>query len=178
MSISAMANIAIARREAPIPAGTGAAVKAAAVATQPPPTRTGASSDALDVLMAYIPTETLVLYVAVLAAVQDGSGVGSSAPWWSFRTFLVATPVVVWLVFAGKLRGMGEDLPLKIRAWPKWEMTAATVAFVAWAMALPDTPFMAFPWYSSALAGVTVLVASSVLGLLAPIFMRKKPATS
>lgn len=40
-------------------------------------------------------------------------------------------------------------------------------------MALPNTPFAEFTdWYSAALSGVMVLVASTVLGLLAPFFQR------
>jgi hypothetical protein len=83
----------------------------------------------------------------------------------------------VWLVYAGKLRGMGRDLPVRIGDWPKWEMVAATAAYVAWALALPETPFREFPWYNSALAGVAVLVVSAALGLLAPIFVSKTRAT-
>ena len=61
-----------------------------------------------------------------------------------------------------------KPLPLRFGAWPLWEMFAATFAFSAWTLALPKSPFAEYPWYSSALSGVAVLVASTVLGLLAP----------
>jgi len=49
-------------------------------------------------------------------------------------------------------------------------MLAATLAYVAWAVALPNTPCAEYAWYSPALAGVTTLVVSTILGLLAPFF--------
>ena len=49
----------------------------------------------------------------------------------------------------------------------------ALLAFCAWTFALPNTPFRDFEhWYSPALASIAVLLASSVLGLLAPLFQR------
>jgi hypothetical protein len=174
MSISSMASVAIQRKEAPPPPDTGAAIRSTAAAARQGLAGSATAADALDALMAYIPTEILVLYVAVLAAAQDTGGPGGPLVWWPFFSFLVATPIVVWLVYAGKLRGMGRNLPLRITKWPKWEMVAATAAYVAWALALPETPFRGFPWYNSALAGVAVLVVSAVLGLLAPIFVSKR----
>ena len=79
-----------------------------------------------------MPTEILITYVAVVAAIA-GTAVGASAApspqglWVTFVAFLIATPVVVWLVYAGKLRTAGKPLPRDIRDWPRWEMVAATV---------------------------------------------------
>lgn len=70
-----------------------------------------------------------------------------------------------------------KPLPLAPRAWPMWEMFAATVAYVAWAFVLPNSPFQQFQdWYSSALAGVVVLAATTILGLLAPVVQRRLPS--
>jgi len=55
-------------------------------------------------------------------------------------------------------------------------MFAATVAYAAWAFALPHSPFTDYTWYSSALSGLAVLVVSTLLGLLAPFF--QKPLTA
>jgi hypothetical protein len=68
--------------------------------------------------------------------------------------------------------GKKKPMPLNLSQWPFWEMVAATLAFFAWAFALPNAVFSAYSWYSSALARVIVLVASTVLGLLAPLFQR------
>src|SRR5438045_2474613 len=62
------------------------------------------------------------------------------------------------------------NMPEPPRSWPIWEMAAGTVAYAAWATALPTNPF---PDYPPSLAGIAVLVASTVLGMLAPLFQRK-----
>jgi hypothetical protein len=94
-----------------------------------------------------------------------------SAQWIAFWCFFVATPLVVWVVFASKLKDAGKPMPSSYGTWPVWEMTAALLAFCAWAFALPNTPFREFAaWYSPALASLAVLLASTVLGLLAPLF--------
>jgi hypothetical protein len=186
MSISAMANAAAARRPdvGHRAAPAGAAEIAAAAATPPeqaPPEKQEASgvNTALNVLFGYIPTEVVTLYVAVAAALQPptpaagatAAVASSQAQWIAFWCFFVATPLVVWVVFASKLKAAGKPLPSTYDTWPVWEMCAALIAFFAWAFALPNTPFREFSnWYSPALASLAVLLASSVLGLLAPLF--------
>src|SRR6266478_7309036 len=54
--------------------------------------------------------EILTLYVAVLAAVQQPNKV-TSADWTAFWGFLVATPVVVWLVYGAKVKAANKPLP-------------------------------------------------------------------
>ncbi len=138
----------------------------------PPPTATPIDT-AYNVLFGYIPTEILTMYVAVLAAVGQAKEVTPSA-WIAFGCFLAATPIVVWLTYGAKLMAAKKAVPIAYGKWPVWEMFAATLAYCAWAFALPNSPFSEFTsWYSSALAGVAVLVASTVLGLLAPFFQRK-----
>ena len=161
-------EIALASRTTPVATTTGHGKPAATTAAAPIET-------AFNVLFGYIPTEVLTLYVAVTAAVQPVQQTGqvTTAAWITFITFLIATPIVVWLVFGGKLMAAKKAVPTAFKHWPVWEMFAASVAFCAWAFALPNSPFSEFKdWYSSALAGVAVLVASTVLGLLAPFFQR------
>jgi hypothetical protein len=161
-------------------------------------TATNGVNTAMQVLFGYIPTEVLTLYVAVVAAIHPNSSASGPAAagatavqsaistavqqpsavtpvdWGVFWTFLVATPVVFWVVYATKLKGAQKPIPLAFAAWSLWEMTAATVAYAVWAFALPASPFREFgSWYSSGLAGVVVLVTSTVLGLLAPLFQNK-----
>jgi len=188
--MSSLANSAAARRPdfAPlntVPRGLAEIAAAAATPPMPPGVDTGAPSDpapslqnanalhtALNVLFGYIPTEVLTLYVAVLAALQKPGKV-THAQWIAFWSFLVVTPIVEWLVYGAKIKAAQKPLPLDPKAWPVWEMVAATIAYCAWALALPNTPFTDYAWYSPALAGVAVLVASTVLGLLAPFFQRQ-----
>jgi hypothetical protein len=183
MSINACANAAAARRLDITPINTvpnslGEIARAAATpptTTPEQPSVTDAANSpaqietALNILFGYIPTEVLTLYVAVLAAINQPSQV-TRAEWIAFWAFLVATPIVLWLVYGAKVKAVGKPLPLTFGVLPVWEMFAATVAYCAWAFALPSTPFTEHAWYSSALSGVAVLVASTALGLLAPFF--------
>lgn len=156
------------------PSASLGAQPAAAPPLAPPPSfeqKSTTVNTTLNLLFGYIPTEVLTLYVAVLASTQQ-KGMITWAGWAAFWCFLVATPVVVWLIYGAKIKAAQKAIPIHPRAWPVWEMFAATVAFCAWAFALPNAPFTGYIWYSSALAGVAVLVASTLLGLLAPLFQR------
>lgn len=188
MSINALANSATARRPDYRPYGTvpnGAAEIAAAAYTLPPQpapmpmpmpqngkaqVTPGRLDTAYNVLFGYIPTEVLTLYIAVLAALEGDKFVHTR--WTVFLVFLCGTPVVLWLIYAAKLKTVGKALPLRPRTWPIWEMFASTVAFCAWAFALPQSPFAAYNWYSPALSSLAVLLVSTMLGLLAPLFQR------
>src|SRR5712692_8182442 len=143
MSISSLANAAAARRVDFSPLGAvpqGLAEIAHAAATlpaapppgQPPPAAPGQSANAvntaLHILFGYIPTEVLTLYVAVLAAVQQ-QGKITRADKIAFWGFLGATPVVVWLLYGAKVKAAQKPVPVRPRAWPLWEMFAATVAY-------------------------------------------------
>src|SRR5207245_11433212 len=117
---------------------------------------------ALHLITTYIPTEVLTLYVAVLAALQKGAD-SRSPQWLTFWFFLVVTPILVWLVYAAKVKNSQKPLPTAPSQWPIWQMAAATVAYAAWAFALPETPFIDEKWYSAALGGIIVLITSTVL---------------
>lgn len=192
MSISALANAAAARRpdigRAAAPGGLSEIAAASATspdrATSTTEEASGVST-ALNVLFGYIPTEVVTLYVAVAAGLQPPSTAAApgaatvivqpassiSAQWIAFWCFFVATPLVVWVVYATKLKAAGKPLPSTYDTWPLWEMIAALIAFCAWAFAMPNTPFREFAtWYSPALASLAVMLASTVLGLLAPLF--------
>ena len=179
---TAAASVPLAASDAPTPVGPGglpapalppSASLGAQPAAPPPPfaQNSTAVNTTLNLLFGYIPTEVLTLYVAVLASTQQKGSI-TWAGWAAFWSFLVATPVVVWLIYGAKIKAAQKAIPIHPRAWPVWEMFAATVAFCAWAFALPNAPFTGYIWYSSALAGVAVLVASTLLGLLAPLFQR------
>ena len=195
MSINALANSAAARRTDVGQAdGLPASVSEIAAAAATPPDKAPAGrpvangvNTTLNVLFGYMPTEVVTLYVAVTSALQSPAGAGAgpdpaaaaaaslNARWIAFWCFLAVTPVVVWVVYATKLRAASKPLPTEFAVWPVWEMFAALLAFFTWAFALPDTPFKErFPeWYSPGLASIAVLLGSTLLGLLAPLFQRK-----
>jgi len=132
-------------------------------------------SAALQVITTYIPTEILTLYVAVLAALRNPTThrVSDASATTTFWVFLLVTPLTVWLVYAAKLKALGDGrrLPSRPSAWPVWEMSAATIAYTAWSLALPDSPFVD-AGITSAIGGVLVLITSTLLGLAAPVFQR------
>lgn len=134
-----------------------------------------AINTAMHLLFGYIPTEIIGLYVAILAAMEPPLGEVNPAQATVFWIFLIATPVVVWITYAAKIKAANKPLPFRLAAWPIWEMFAGTVAYFAWAAALPTNPFQIakVAWYSSAVAGIFELVASTILGLAAPFFQRK-----
>jgi hypothetical protein len=207
MSINSLANAAAARRTdvGAIDTAPGNLAQIAAAAATPPdiatPKKQEASgiNTALNVLFGYIPTEVVVLYVAVVGALQPAATPGADAApaavasasqlavtpdagaaaaslqseWIAFWCFLVATPLAVWAIYASKIKVAGKPLPVAYSTLPLWEMTAALIAFFAWAFALPNTPFRDFNWHSPALASIAVLVVSTVLGLMAPLFQNK-----
>ncbi len=171
--VSLEAPVVIPHRAADLAEPTPSSAPAAGGAqpVTPPSAETTNVNTALHLLFGYIPTEALTLYVAVLAALHESAPI-SNAQRAVFWAFLVATPLVVWLVYAAKVKAARKTLPLHPSQWPVWEMLAATVAYFAWAFAMPNNPFAAYTWYSSGLAGIAVLLASTLLGLLAPLFQR------
>jgi hypothetical protein len=129
--------------------------------------------NAVGVLFAFIPTEVIALYVAVLGALNPDPLM--KAQWFSFYVFLAITPIVVWLIYSAKFKKQFDKVPWNPKDWPLWEMTASTLAFIAWAFALPNSPFSTFEyWYSPAIAGVMILVTSTFLSLIAPFFNNEK----
>ena len=187
MSVNTLANAAAARRTDirpvnVVPQGIDQIATASAVSpvgedvpeahavTTSTVSSAGSVDTALNVLFGYIPIEIITLYVAVLGALESELTPGV-ALWVAFFSFQIATPLVVWIVYAAKLQAARKALPVSPNRWPIWEMSAASIAFLTWAFALPNSPFSVFDsWYSAALAGVVVLVASTVLGLIAPFF--------
>ncbi len=173
MSVSSMANLAFARR-ADSGSGKGLTTRGAvAAAKEGAP---GAVSSAVSAIAAYIPTEIVTVYIAVLATLgvtREGaaaSGVVTTTPILAYAVFVVLTPIVVWGLYASRAVAAGKELPLSIAAWPKWEMVAATLAFASWSAALPSSPLERYDWFTAGLAGVVALVLSMLIGLFAPIF--------
>ncbi|MBI3637856.1 MAG: hypothetical protein HY216_16810 [Candidatus Rokubacteria bacterium] len=183
MSINALTNAALARRHdfEPANAVPRSLRDIAHAAGAPPRTVAGGASatngttTTLQTLTTYIPTEVLTLYVSAIAAVGPAVTKGgvSAGRWLPFWCFLVATPLIVWLAFATKLKAAGKPLPASPVKWPIWEMVAATIAYFAWTFALPNTPFATEDWYSSGLAAFFVLVVSAGLGMIAPLMQRR-----
>ncbi len=179
MSINSMANAAVARRpDYPPSEHPPVTVAERASAASKDPTPENSVSTTLKTLTTYVPTETLTLYVALIAAIQPAQDIKNPISLWvAFWVFFIFTPLAIWITYATKIAGDGKKLPILPRYWPKWEMLAGTIAYTAWTFGLPDSPFSGFTWYSSAVAGFIVLIASTFLGMIAGLFQRPLQAT-
>ncbi len=107
-----------------------------------PPNEQTKASDALDALVRYIPTETVTLYVAASAALpslKSSLGATELIVYWSFA---VLTAVLFLLIFAGKRRSAGMPALPSLGKWPWWKLIASAIAFMAWGLALPSSPYL------------------------------------
>jgi hypothetical protein len=139
--------------------------------TQQPSTRQQPTTDALARIMACIPAEIVLVYVATIAAITTDATRARTGQWVAFWAYLAATPVTLLFGVAAAGATSADKLALlKPGRWPWVEMIAATACFAIWGFTLPGTPFADFGWYRPAVATVVLLAGSLVIGLLAPIF--------
>jgi hypothetical protein len=177
MSVNSMTNSALTWRTdyedaAPIPRSAAENANATSRAS----TAQNPVTSALAIITTYIPTEILTLYVATLAAIQTPNDSAAMEQRITFWIFLVLSPVIIWLVYAAKLRSDNKPLPLSLRQWPIWEMVAATLSYVAWAISLPGSSILQEVGLPPGLGAVLVIATAALLGLIAPIFQRPLPA--
>lgn len=129
-------------------------------------------SNTLEMLIRYIPTEAITLYVAALAAVPV---LKETVPAYHARNiynaFLIITPLLVLVVYASKRATEGMRPLPALKQWPWWEMVASLIAFAAWGLAVPGNPY-AQSAPGAAAAGLAVIVVSTVLTYLEPIALR------
>jgi uncharacterized membrane protein len=129
--------------------------------------------DTLTQLLRYTPTEVVGLYIAVVSVLPALPDEGvtevceSSFTWrWVlFALFAVATPFAV--VAASKVQAVRAKTTF---AWPVFEMVVATLAFAAWAVALPASPFFDFcSWegWMGAVVGIVVVLGIGIAAKLA-----------
>ncbi len=145
------------------------------LAEAPTEDKTKASS-ALDALVRFIPTETITLYVAALAAMPalqaTFSWIDETNLYW---TFAVLTPMLVVLIILGKRRSAGLAVLPPLRKWPWYTMFAATIAFLVWALAVPSSPYLTGE-AGKVVAAFGAVLVSTFLTLLEPVFSAKAPA--
>ena len=137
----------------------------------PPVTSTGPVENALTVLVKYIPTEVITLYVA---AVSVGSAFKSVIPIYSpmllYWAFIALCPLMFYLVYMSNLSSGKKSIP-HVRNWPRWKPAASTIAFGVWALAIPNNPYVAGE-AGAAVVGFAVIFVSIMLSLIAPIIER------
>ena len=103
----------------------------------------GVSTNLINQLTRWIPTETITVYVAMLALVAPLAAHSPSftSRWVLFWAVVAANPVVVVLLAMAKTKA-GDAFKV-----PVFEMIIAPIAFAAWAFALPDTPLSSISGY-------------------------------
>lgn len=141
-----------------------------------PPEEKSKASSAFDALVRFIPTETVTLYVAALAAMPafeaTFSWIDRTSAYW---TFAVLTPILVILIILGKRRTAGLPVLPSLWKWPWFKMFAATIAFLVWALAVPSSPYLTGE-AGKVVAAFGAVLVSTILTLLEPVFSTKAPA--
>lgn len=147
--------------------------QAAATISAGPSTAPSAPENPLATIVAWIPTETIALYIAVTAALGDVTapegGTASDADFTS-RWIWLGILVVVTAATATALsyRHQKQTSAATKFALPIFEISAASVAFVVWALSLPNTPLRDFEGYDySAWNSVLILGGTLAIGIAA-----------
>lgn len=127
----------------------------------------------LDLLVKYIPTEVITLYVATLSAapaLQDlFPRMQTGDIYWGFT---IVTPLLLFLVYVNKRATSGLTPLPPAKEWPWWKLFAATVAFMVWALAVPGNPYVSGET-AAVIAALGAVFISMILNLLEPIFEKK-----
>lgn len=130
-------------------------------------------TNTLSMLVKYIPTESITLYVAALSAVE---ALKSFSPYitaeFIYWFFAILTPVLVLVIYFGKRRvaKLKPTIPV-LWEWPWWKTIAATIAFLIWALAVPSNPYIDGA-LKGALVGFLAIFVSTILSVLEPLFDR------
>lgn len=170
MSINTLTNEALSRSS-----DFQATVRRAAAAGEAAPEATAQDNritNTVNVLFKYIPTESVTLYIA---AVSASPALKTQFPFITdmqlYWFFAVLTPLLSLLIFAGKRRTSGLSLLPPVAQWPWWTTVAATIAFLAWALAVPGNQLLEGE-AGGAIGAFVALVTSTILSLVEPIFQR------
>lgn len=133
--------------------------------------------DVLAGLTKYIPTESLTLYVATVSSLQ---AIEDVAPWFTgqiaYTIFVAITPLLMLILFLRTFAVAKQNWKLPPALWPWWRMTASTIAFAVWALAVPGNPLIdAGSATGGVVAGLAAVFVSTILNLVAPFFERSQP---
>jgi len=126
----------------------------------------------LEALVKYIPTESITLYIATVAATP---AIQSEWLWFTegslYWIFVVLTPVLLLLLYMGKRRTVNLSAWPPLNEFPWWNTIAATIAFAIWATAIPGNGLFESDT-GGVLAGLLALFVSTVLNILSAIFQK------
>jgi amino acid transporter len=117
----------------------------------------GAVGSAMERISAFIPSEVIGIYVAgfgILSPQQD------SEKWWIFAISMALIPIFMLLNFIGQRKKRNLKVSARISLVL---LLFALVAFIAWAAALPGTPFLSLTPRATAIGGWTVVILAVVM---------------
>jgi hypothetical protein len=109
---------------------------------------------------ARVPTETIGLYLAGFPFIHDRN--------WQrvLAVFLLAvTPLAYYIGFAERKMELSEPVG-GLNGVPWADLLIATVAFVVWVAALPNSVLNGVPGYSPQLGGAALLITAFLFGLI------------
>jgi RsiW-degrading membrane proteinase PrsW (M82 family) len=132
-------------------------------------------ADATQAIITHIPTEIVTAYVALTALVNQPSEPIGAGQWVAMWVGLALTPMIVWLLYAGRLKTDGKPLPLNPKQWPWTTMVVSSVAFMVWAFSLPRSPFESMSWSHPAVSAAVLLIGTTLIGLTANLLRRSGP---
>jgi len=167
MSLNSLAASRIIREQ---PAGGARAFTAASDDAVGP---AGADvQNALSALVEYVPAETVTLYLATMSSLPVlVVGIPGLNAWRIYLLFAVLTPALFSLIYAGKRHAAGQPRTPGLKQWPWWPMIAATIAFLAWGLAVPEGPQLLEDQTSSQVLGsLLAIFVSVILGVLGRFF--------
>jgi hypothetical protein len=147
--------------------------QAAATISPGPSTAPSAPENPLATIVAWIPTETIALYIAVTAALGDVAvpegGAESDADFTS-RWIWLGILLVITAATATALsyRHQKQTSAATKFTMPIFEVSAASVAFLVWALSLPNTPLRDIEGYDySAWNSVLIMGGTLAIGMAA-----------
>ncbi len=170
MSINALTDDEL--RRSATPANPTPEDKERAKATQDNP-----ASNRASMLIKYIPTESVTLYVAAVAATpalqsmwpKDNKTWYVTLFYWIFASL---TPVIVFLLYTAKRKYTNTTPTIpSLPQWPWWKIIASTIAFLAWTLAVPNGPFLQGDKIEikGAIAAFLAVFVSVIFSLLEPL---------
>lgn len=124
--------------------------------------------NAVSALVEYLPAETITIYLGLLTAVpalQPHVG-----PWVVYAFCAILTPVLGFLIYAGKRKAAGLKGFTVSDGAIVWPLTAATVAFLAWGLTVEGGPSIPNVEEPRVAAVAIAAVVSGLLGVLGRVF--------
>ena len=127
---------------------------------------TKTQQDYFNLLTKYIPTESITLYVAFMSAIpafeKDYTFLSPMLLYWCFA---ILTPVFYLLWDYGQFKQELKQGLTEKYSFPLWNISASFVAFLCWALAVPNSPYLTSE-AGGILAALLALTISTILGLV------------